>query len=307
MLLAGSSSAMAKAPQVLASIKPLQLISQAITEGVTDTQVLLPPGASPHNHSLRPSDARKLHSAEVIFWVGPAMESFLERSLPSSKKAVSVAMMNIQGISLRKSGEKTEESEHDHHDHAHHHDHGEYDPHIWLSTDNGRAIAKAMSKTLSEVDIEHAPQYQKNLAKFLANLDEADQRNKGIIEQLENQPLFVFHDAYGYLQDQYHLNVAGHFTLNPEQQPGAKHLTSLRDQLKRSGDTCIFREPQFQPAYIDSITQGLPVRVGVLDPLGDKIKVQPDGYPIFINTLVDNINQCLVSSSKSQTNTKQGS
>ncbi|OED41486.1 hypothetical protein ACH42_13715 [Endozoicomonas sp. (ex Bugula neritina AB1)] len=302
LLLAGSSSVFANPPQVLASIKPLQLISQAITEGVTDTKVLLPPGASPHNYHMRPSDARKLRSAEVVFWVGPAMESFLERNLSSSEKSISVTMMDIEGIKLRKSDDKAAKTEvhaHEHnHEHGHEHNHGEYDPHIWLSSDNGRAIAKKISNILSDVDKEHAAQYQKNLALFLKNLDAADKQNQATVNSLNDKPLFVFHDAYGYLQEQYHLNIAGHFTLNPEQQPGAKHLTNLRAQLKTAGDTCIFREPQFQPAYIDRITQDLPVKIGVLDPLGENIKVQPDGYPQFINSLVDNIDQCLHSASK---------
>ena len=240
LLLVNCTSVFAKAPQVLASIKPLQLISQAITEGVTDTQILLPPGASPHSYSMRPSDARKLHSAQIVFWVGPAMESFLQRNLPSSEKTVTIAMMDIAGIRLRKSG--SDKSEINHSETDQNHDHGSHDPHIWLSSDNGRVIAKAMAKALSDVDKEHAAQYQDNLAGFLKDLDEVDKRNEAVVKQLKNQPLFVFHDAYGYLQEQYHLNIAGYFTLNPEQQPGAKRLIALRDKLKAAGDTCIFRE-----------------------------------------------------------------
>lgn len=290
-LLISSQFAVASAPNVLTTIKPLQLISQAITEGVTDSEVLLPPGASPHNHSLRPSDARKLHSADVIFWVGPSMESFLTRTLLSSEKVKVVAMMDAKSIKLRKNNENDEHA-HDHHDH-HDHDHGEYDPHLWLSTDNGRAMAAAMAETLIEIDSKHASQYKKNLNSFLKILDETDERNKKKLAGIKKTPFFVFHDAYGYLQDQYNLNVGGHFTLNPEQQPGARHLTNLRNTLKSTGKTCIFREPQFQPAYIDRITEGLDVKVGVLDPLGEEIKAGPNGFAQFINTLVDNIKECM--------------
>ncbi len=310
LLLISSSSVFAEAPKVLASIKPLQLISQAITEGITHTEVLLPPGASPHNHSMRPSDARKLHSADLIFWVGPAMETFLERSLPSPENAASVAMMDIEGITLLANDESDhdeheyddhhshERERHEHGRHGHDHHHGKYDPHIWLSPKNGKAIAKAMANALADIDAKHAGQYQQNLTAFLKDLDKTDKRNKAIVKQLNDQPMFVFHDAYGYLQDQYQLNIAGHFTLNPEQQPGAKHLTELRDQLKSSGNTCVFREPQFQPAYINRITEGLPVKVGILDPLGGEIKVKADGYSLFISSLVDNISECLTLSAK---------
>ena len=293
LLLLCSTSVFAQAPQVLASIKPLQLISQAITDGVTDTQVLLPPGASPHSYSMSFSDARRLRSAEVVFWVGPDMEAFLERSLPSPEKTTTLAMMEIEGIRLRKNNGDEAHTHNHKEDHHHEHHHGEYDPHVWLSSDNGRAMAKAMAQTLSDVDKEHAAQYQKNLARFLKQMDAADQRNQTIVKKLENQPLFVFHDAYGYLQDQYHLNIAGHFTLTPDQKPGGKHLKSLHSRLKAAGRTCVFREPQFQPVQIDSLTRGLPVKVGVLDPLGESVEVRADGYPQFINSLVDNINECL--------------
>lgn len=289
LLLISCQSVLAAPPKVLATIKPLQLISQAITEGVIDTDVLLPPGASPHNHSLRPSDARNLHSADVIFWVGPTMESFLSRALPKSDKVHTLAMMDIKGIKLRKNGSKESEVHNPDPDP----DHGEFDPHLWLSTENGRTMAKAMAETLIKVDKPNTQQYQDNLVVFLNTLDEADARNRELLSGVLEIPFFVFHDGYGYLQDQYHLNVAGHFTLNPEQQPGARHLSNLRTKLKEAGKTCIFREPQFQPAYIDRITEGLPVKVGVLDPMAEDIDAKSGGYARFINSLVDNIKDCM--------------
>lgn len=289
--LLASPMVLATPPKVLTTIKPLQLLSQGITEGVTDTDVLLPAGASPHSHSLRPSDARKLHSADVIFWIGPDMESFLPRVLPDSEKVKIQAMMDVKNIKLIKNDSQKAEV-HEHHGH-HHHDHGDYDPHLWLSTDNGRVMAKAIAETLSDMDKANASHYQANLEKLLEKLDETDIRNQKQLADISHHPFFVFHDAYGYLQDQYDLNVAGHFTVNPEQQPGARHLSTLRNQLKDSGKTCIFREPQFQPAYIDRITEGLPVKVGELDPLAENIQVTPNGFPEFINSLVDNIQLCL--------------
>ncbi|WP_419832515.1 zinc ABC transporter substrate-binding protein ZnuA [Endozoicomonas atrinae] len=289
LLMAVSFFASAEPPKVLASIKPLQLIAQAVTEGVTDTDVLLPPGSSPHSHSLKPSDAHKLRSADVIFWVGPAMESFLPKMLTSTKRAKAVSMMDIQGIRLRSS----EEGEHHIHEHGEHHDHGDYDPHIWLSTDNARVIAREMARVLISVDKENQTLYQNNLEQFLMSMDQTDTRNCEKIEQSGKTPFFVFHNAYGYLQEQYGLEVAGYFTKNPELQPGARHLVSLKGQLDKAGATCIFREPQFQPAYIERLTEGLSVRVGVLDPLAENIKSGPGSYAKFINQLVDNITSCI--------------
>ena len=277
-------------PKVLTSIKPVQLIAQAITDGIAEPDVLLPPGASPHNHSLRPSDARLLKSADVMFWIGPDMEVFLERMLANSKSTRSVPMMSVKGMHLR----HYDEDDHAHHDHSHdHHHHGDYDAHIWLSPQNAIAMASTMSTTLSEMDPANTKQYKNNLKKFISSLNQVDARNKKKLAPVIKRPVFVFHDAYGYLQDHYHLNIAGHFTLNPEQQPGARHLAELRDKLKESGKTCVFREPQFQPAYINRIVQGLDTKVSLLDPLATDIAEGPNAYPEFLGGLVNNIVNCL--------------
>ena len=52
---------------VLTSIKPLQLIAAAVQDGVGKPEVLLPPGASPHNYALRPSDVRRVQSADLLY------------------------------------------------------------------------------------------------------------------------------------------------------------------------------------------------------------------------------------------------
>ncbi|WP_257264932.1 zinc ABC transporter substrate-binding protein [Endozoicomonas sp. ONNA2] len=282
----------AESPKVLASIKPLQLIAQAVTEGVTHTEVLLPPGSSPHSHSLKPSDARKLRSADVIFWVGPAMETFLPKMLASAKGIKAVSAMDMHGIRLRNS-EGRERHVHDNTEH-----HGDYDPHIWLSTNNARVIAREMARVLISVDKVNQSHYLRNLDLFLNSMDQTDLRNGQKVEQAGKQPFFVFHNAYGYLQEQYGLEVAGYFTLNPEQQPGARHLVSLKGQLDKAGTTCIFREPQFLPAYIERLTEGLSVKVGVLDPLAENIQSGPQSYARFINQLVDNITSCIQGAAK---------
>ena len=284
--------------RVLTSIKPVQLIAQAITDGVSEAEVLLPPGASPHSHSLRPSDARKLRDADVIFWIGPDMEMFLEKMLLNAKSTRSVPLMESDNVKLRLNDEDGDSHGHSHglihgHSHSHGHDHGAYDAHIWLSPDNAIGMATTMTSTLSEMNPGNAKKYKSNLKRFKNSMRNADIRNKKKLRPYQKRPIFVFHDAYGYLEEHYQLNIAGHFTLNPEQQPGARHLAQLRTKLRESGKTCVFREPQFEPAYIGKIAEGVDARISVLDPLAMNIVEGPEGYPQFINSLVDNIVSCL--------------
>ncbi len=69
----------------------------------------------------------------------------------------------------------------------------------------------------------------------------------------------------------YGLTSLGHFTVNPEIQPGAQRLHEIRTQLVEQKATCVFAEPQFRPAVIEAVARGTSVRMGTLDPLGTGI------------------------------------
>jgi zinc transport system substrate-binding protein len=118
---------------VVASLKPVGFIAAAIADGVTPVDVLLPDGASEHDYSLRPSDAKRLKNADLVVWVGPEMEAFMAKSAAELPAQKNLAMVNIDGVKpLLISGgededehtaEKSEEQEAD----AHHHHHGAQD------------------------------------------------------------------------------------------------------------------------------------------------------------------------------------
>ena len=292
ILVVASSLVNAKEPpKIVVSIKPVQLIVEAITDGVAPVDVLLKPGASPHSHSLKPSDARKLAEADVVFWVGPDMEMFLEKMLSGSKKTLSVPLMEQSKLRLRKNNAKEEELEHEH-EHGHDHHHGEYDAHIWLSPNNAISMARTVSYKLSSIDPVNKKKYKKNYKAFKQALQAADKENMSKLEAVRNKPMFVFHDAYGYLQSHYKLNIVDHFTINPEMKPGAKHLNTVQNELKAAGKSCVFREPQFKPPYIDRIIEGSDANIEVLDPLAENIPEGPRGYIDFLNGMVNTITRC---------------
>ncbi len=132
---------------VLTTVKPLGFIANAITDGVTETKVLLPTSASPHDYSLKPSDVEQLQSAQLVVWIGEEMESFLEKSIDKLPKEKVLTLEDVPAIKelVEHSGEEKEDK-HDHkHDHKHSHDHGhshDEDWHIWLSPKAGEQIAE---------------------------------------------------------------------------------------------------------------------------------------------------------------------
>ncbi|SFT47243.1 zinc transport system substrate-binding protein [Pseudovibrio denitrificans] len=121
-LLAGSVSfpALAQAEvKVVASIKPIHSLVASVMEGVGPPDLVVEGAGSPHTYSLRPSTARKIANADVVFWVGPQMESFLETPLENlADGATVVTLKDAHGLTLLNFREGGNFEGHDHGDHA---------------------------------------------------------------------------------------------------------------------------------------------------------------------------------------------
>ncbi|MGC1098130.1 zinc ABC transporter substrate-binding protein ZnuA [Pantoea agglomerans] len=284
---------------VVASLKPVGFIAAAIADGVTPVDVLLPDGASEHDYSLRPSDAKRLKNAGLVVWVGPEMEAFMAKSAAELPAQKNLAMVNIDGVKpLLISGgededehtaEKSEEQDAD----AHHHHHGEFNMHLWLSPEIARKTAVAIHGKLLELMPQDKAKLDANLQQFEVALADTDKRVSAQLAPVRNKGYFVFHDAYTYFEKQYGLSPTGHFTVNPEIQPGAQRLHQIRTQLVEQKAVCVFAEPQFRPAVIDAVARGTQVRKGTLDPLGTDISLAKDSYVKFLSQLSSQYESCL--------------
>ncbi|KQB55430.1 ABC transporter substrate-binding protein [Pseudomonas endophytica] len=281
--------------KVLTSIKPLQLIAAAVQDGVDKPEVLLPPNASPHNYALRPSDVRRVQSADLLYWIGPDMEGFMPRVI-KNRTQPSVTVQDLPGLKLRHFAEDS----HSHDEDAaaeHDHDHrpGTLDAHLWLAPDNARVIAAKMAADLSEKDPSNAPAYQRNLKAFNERLDALDARLKTRMAAIAHKPFFVFHEGYDYFESAYGLKHTGVFSVASEVQPGAQHVAAMRQRLQEVGKTCVFSDPPLRPRLADTLTAGLPVKLAELDPLGGFTPATAQGYEQLLEKLGNDLAGCLES------------
>ncbi|EKM5759799.1 zinc ABC transporter substrate-binding protein ZnuA [Cronobacter turicensis] len=284
---------------VVASLKPVGFIAAAIADGVTPTEVLLPDGASEHDYALRPSDVKRLQKADLVVWIGPDMEAFMDKSvkaLPAQKNLALAELASVKPLLMK--GVDDDDAEHE--DHAHHgaesdehHHHGDYNMHIWLSPEIARASAVAIHEKLVELMPQSKAKLDANLQRFEAELARTDKQVANELAPLKGKGYFVFHDAYGYYEKHYGLTSLGHFTVNPEIQPGAQRLHEIRTQLVEQKADCVFAEPQFRPAVIEAVARGTKVRMGTLDPLGTSVSLSKDSYMQFLTQLSNQYASCL--------------
>lgn len=263
---------------VIVSIKPIGFIAAAITDSIIPLDVILPNGASPHNYSLHPSDFERIRKADLLIWIGPEMEYFMKKPVSqlSVKKTLSLEdLSSIQSLLIR-----------DNHN-------GNYNLHLWLSPSIAQQIAIAIYNKLLLIIPTKKYQLKINLIKFMDNLSKIDIKIRQRLLPIHGRGYFTFHDAYRYFEKYYGLSSLGYFTVNDEIQPGAKHLNQIRQKLIEKKAVCIFTEPQFQPAVVNTVIRGIKVRKSILDPLGMNLEINQSSYINFISQLSIQYSKCL--------------
>ena len=296
LLLTGTTLA---APDVVASTKPLHSLVSAVMGDVATPGLIVKGSASPHNYSLRPSDAAALESADIVFWTGHGMELFLADALDTlSTNARVVELAEAPGIALlpvREGGAFEAHSHGDDHDHDHDHGHGhdEGDMHFWLDPENAKLMVTEIAAVLGAADPDNAATYQANAEAELVRLDALTEELGETLAAVEGKPFIVFHDAYQYFETRFGLEVAGTVTVSPEAMPGAARIDELRAKVAELGATCVFAEPNFEPAIVRTIVEGTEAKAGVLDPEGAALTEGPDLYPELLRGLANSLVVCL--------------
>lgn len=281
------SPAATAAPQVLATIKPVHSLVAGVMAGAGTPELLIGGALSEHSYEMKPSDARKLREATLIFEIGPDMETYLTGALASARGKV-VVLEQVPGVRLQRAREGGLWAEDDHA-----HAHGPTDPHIWLDPQNAIAMTRAIAEALAKADPAHAALYRANAAKRITELEALDREIAAKLAPVRNTPYLVFHDAYHYFEARYGLKPAGAITVSPERPVGARRLTELRAAVTQGKAVCLFREPQFPPKLIDTLDADTKARVGVLDPLGADLNPGPELYPILMRQLAQSLVGCL--------------
>ena len=315
--------------KVVTSIKPIHSLASYLMDGIGKPDLIVDGYASPHGFSMKPSHAKMLQNADLIFWVGEDLESFLEKPLSSiAKKAEKIELIEIKGLNVLKfrernifdkhnhdnhddhddhddhgkkeehndhddhddHGKKEEHDDHDDHDDHEGHAHGEYDPHIWLDTMNAKAMLNEMAEHLIENDPKNEAKYKSNLDKALKDIDKLTIE---VMTELNNSvSSIVFHDAYQYFEERFNVKVLGAFTVNTDVMPGAEQLAEIREIIEHDKVACVFSEPQFNPDIINTVAKDMKIKTGVLDPLGATLDPGKDLYFKLIRNMSASFKGC---------------
>jgi len=247
-------------PKVLVSILPYKYFVENIAGDLLDVNVLIPPGSSPHAYDPTPRQMADISHVGIYFYNGNLSfeESLIDKMKDNYPQLELVCLGD--GIELIES-EECSEDDHGNHDH-----HG-VDPHTWLSTVNGRIIAKNVFSVLAQKYPQYKGEFLKNYNQLVAEIDMV---NFEITEQLASLPtrkFMIFHPSLSYFARDYNLQqIPVEFE---GKEPSPAQLRASIDMAVKEGLKAILIQKEFDVENARIIASEIGGEVVQIDPLSE--------------------------------------
>ncbi|WP_049836124.1 zinc ABC transporter substrate-binding protein [Octadecabacter temperatus] len=315
-------TAFADAPSVAVDIAPVHSLVARVMDGVGTPDLIVQSGASPHEYSLRPSEASALQNADLVFWVGEDLSPWLEDAIENLAPDASVTelleadetlKLEFREGALFEAHDHGDEDDHDDHDEDHDdhdedhddhddhaeadghegHNHGAHDPHAWLSPNNASAWLNVIAAQLSAADPENAGTYYANATAGRAEIEAMMAEVNATLEPVRGGKFVVFHDAYQYFETDFDFAASGAISIGDASDPSPARIAEVQARVAEEGIACVLSEPQFNAGLVATVLDGSEAKTGVIDPLGSELEVGADLYPQLISNIATVLSECL--------------
>lgn len=175
------------------------------------------------------------------------------------------------------------------------HVHGDIDPHMWLDPSGGQAYTKVIRDALIAQDPAGKDQYEKNAARYLERLKQAEEYMDRTLRQIpqENRHLITTHDGFGYLAQPYGLKVAGFVAPSAGVQPSAREAVALRRTIRTLGVPAVFIEPNVAAHSAELVEAAHSGNVRVCRLYSEVFDANVPDYLALITTNAYNLAACL--------------
>ena len=283
------SSAIADVPNVSVDIAPLHSLVASVMNGVGVPNLIIPSGSSPHDHQLRPSEAKAMQDANIVFWMGEELTPWMENAVKTlSSNASITTLLEDDKTSLLEFREGALFEAHDHGDEEH--GHGSHDPHAWLSPNNAKAWLDVIAAQLSSYDPENAGVYFTNAASTKSGIEMIIAEINLTLDPIRGGKFIVFHDAYQYFENDFDFRASGAISIGDASDPSPARIAKIQKRIRDEEINCVLAEPQFKANLVQTVMEGSQANTNVIDPLGVGLK---PGVSLY-NKLIKNMAQSLI-------------
>ena len=273
---------------IVASIRPVHALVAGVMGDLGTPHLLLAAPTSAHHFTLKPSQARALQNADIVFWIGPGMEQPLTKALATlAADAQSVALDDSAGLVLfdfdddGHDGHGTKDKHNDHGGHGGHGEHG-INPHIWLDPFNAQIMLGVIADHLGKADPVNARAYQAHADAMRQTFAQLQIDIARQLAPFAESKFLVLHDAHIYFERRFGMRAHAAITTEPDVMPTAAKIKKLRHDLESHPMDCIFGEPFLGQKAVRLTAEGNDIRIGQLDPLGSQL---PAGASLYADLL----------------------
>ncbi len=240
------------------SILPQKYFVDQIAGELLHVNVLVPPGSSPHNYEVLPSQMKDLAKSKIWLQIGLlTFEDAWKEKLAEINKDLLIVNCS-EGI-VPITGSECEEEGHDHGDE------GGYDPHIWLAPAEVKLIAQNTLKSLNTAFPEKSTSFEANYARFITKIDSLSFQFEQKLAPLKNLNILIFHPALGYYARQFNLEQIP-LELDGKE-PSPKHMKDVVDLARKENIKVIFIQKEFDSENALQLSREIGGEVMVIDPL----------------------------------------
>jgi ABC-type Zn uptake system ZnuABC Zn-binding protein ZnuA len=246
---------------IATTVAPITSIVANIAGG-TSTKVagIVPEGTNSHTFEPKPSDAKTLENADIIFTNGLALEEpTKDLALANLKDGANICELGTQVLP---------ESDYIY-DFSFPKEGGKPNPHLWTNPPMAKQYAQVVHDVLVRRDPANAATYDSNFAAFSAKVDALDAAMVTATATIpeSQRKLVTYHDAYAYFAKHYGYTVVGALQPSSFSEPTPKEIGNLINQVKTENVKAIFGSEVFPSPVLEQI--GAETGVRYVDVLRD--------------------------------------
>jgi zinc transport system substrate-binding protein len=126
-------------------------------------------------------------------------------------------------------------------------------------------MVQTIAREMGEIDPENKEQYDENAQEYIMQLEDLDKEIQNALEGVQNRKLIVFHPAFGYLADDYGLEM---YALEEEgKEATPQKLQEMIDLAKEENIKAIFYQAEISSAQAESFAEEIGGKTVQLEPL----------------------------------------
>lgn len=293
---AGLQKAHAATPKVVADIAPVYALIARVMDGLATPTLIIQHGATPHQYSMRPSDASAIEQADLIFTIGDLLSPQLGQAFNSLGKDVpQINLMendDIIKLFYREGVNFSKDHDHDHHHDDDDHGDGNLNPHAWLDPKNGIIWLDMIAAELSKHDPEHTDIYVQNAAAGKAEISAISEQITKMIGPYRAIRFVVFHDAYQYFENRFDFFAVGAISLGDASSPSPSRILEVSELIRAMNVSCVLAEPQFNQRIINTVIDNTNAKIVTIDPLGSALPLDKSLYVNIFAQILESLSNC---------------